>query len=58
MSDIRIQHSGMMTHIYAKVFFDNLMSDYAKEQAKGEWKSFKKQVDDALKLIKSPEDTI
>ena len=56
MSNIEIQHSGMMSHIFAKISFDNWMSDSGKHQAKSEWDNFKKQVDEAIKLIKSPED--
>lgn len=56
MSNIEIQHSGLMTHIFAKVSFDNWMSDFDKGEIKSEWEGFKKLVDEAIKLIKSPED--
>ncbi len=56
MSNIEIQHSGLMTHIFAKASFDNWMSDFEKGQIKGEWESFKKLVDEAIKLIKSSKD--
>ena len=56
MSNIEIQHSGLTTHIFAKVSFDDRESDFGKGEIKGEWESFKKLVDEAIKLIKSPED--
>ena len=56
MSRIEIEHSELVKHMYAKVSFDNWMGDFAKGEAKSEWESFKKQVDEAIKLIKSPED--
>ena len=55
MSNIEIQHSGFMTHIFAKVSFDDRESDFGKGEIINEWKSFKKLVDEAIKLIKSPE---
>ncbi len=36
--------------------FNNWTSDFEKGEIKAEWEDFKKLVDGAIKLIKSPED--
>ena len=57
MGRVTVEHNETIRHLFAKVCFDNYESNFGKSQVKKEWEDFKEQVDNAIQLIKSPEDT-
>ena len=46
-----IEYSTSFEPLFAKVSFDNRMSEMEKSKLKDQWKEFKKQVDAAIKII-------
>lgn len=46
-----IEHSEMMSELYAKVVFDNRMSERQKSEVKRHWNEYVEQVNKAIENI-------
>lgn len=54
--DITIQWNDMTSELFAKVVFDQYMTEFSKSCLKSDWNQFKRRVDKAINLVEIPEE--